>query len=62
MTLVQKDAVAESIVCGDDPGAHIEQVRAFVDAGVDEVYVQQIGADVDGFFRTWAEKVLPEFR
>ena len=62
MGLVPKDDVAESIVCGDDPGQHIDQVRAFVDAGVDEIYVQQVGADIDGFFRDWAENVLPEFQ
>jgi hypothetical protein len=62
MTLVPRDAITEAIVCGDDPKAHVEQVRAYLDAGVDEVYVQQVGADHEGFFRGWAEQVLPELR
>jgi len=62
MTLVPRDAITEAIVCGDDPKAHVEQVRAYIDAGVDEVYVQQVGADHEGFFRGWAEHVLPELR
>jgi G6PDH family F420-dependent oxidoreductase len=62
MGLVSKDAVAESIICGDDPRQHVDQVREFVEAGVDEIYVQQVGADIDGFFRGWAEHVLPEFQ
>jgi G6PDH family F420-dependent oxidoreductase len=62
MGLVSPEQVAETIVCGDEVKQHIDEVQAFVDAGVDEVYVQQVGSDVDGFFRGWAEHVLPEFR
>jgi hypothetical protein len=32
-----------------------------VDAGVDEIYVQQIGPDLAGFFTAWEKDVLPEF-
>lgn len=34
----------------------------YVDAGVDEYYVQQIGPDMDGFFDAWERDVLPEFQ
>jgi G6PDH family F420-dependent oxidoreductase len=61
MTLVSSDDVAETIVCGSDPDAHAARVQAYVDAGVDEVYVQQIGPDEDGFFGGWAKEVLPRF-
>ncbi|WP_328649424.1 TIGR03557 family F420-dependent LLM class oxidoreductase [Amycolatopsis sp. NBC_00348] len=60
-SFVPRADVAEAIVCGDDPKAHAERVRQYVDAGVDEIYVQQVGADHDGFFRGWQEYVLPEF-
>ena len=60
MSLVPRERITEAIVCGDDPKAHLERVREYLDAGVDEVYVQQVGADVDGFFRGWGEHVLPE--
>jgi hypothetical protein len=43
MTLVPREAVAESVACGPDPDAHAAQMRAYFDADVDEVYVQQIG-------------------
>jgi G6PDH family F420-dependent oxidoreductase len=62
MTLVPRDAVAESVACGPDPDAHAAQVRAYFDADVDEVYVQQIGPDMDGFFSTWERDVLPQLR
>jgi G6PDH family F420-dependent oxidoreductase len=60
MSLVSPDVVAETIVCGDDPKAHLDRVREYLDAGVDEVYVQQVGPDMDGFFRAWSEQILPE--
>ena len=36
-------------------------LRQYVDAGVDELFVQQIGPDQDAFFDTWAPQVLPHF-
>ncbi len=33
-----------------------------MDAGYDEVFVQQIGPDQEGFFRFYAEEVLPGLR
>ncbi|MCE0763868.1 LLM class flavin-dependent oxidoreductase [Pseudonocardia kujensis] len=62
MTLVPREQVAEAIVCGDDPEDHLERVRQYLDAGVDEVYVQQVGTDHEGFFRGWADEVLPQLR
>ena len=56
------DMIAESVVCGPDADRHAENVRQFVQAGYDEVYVQQVGSDHEGFFRGWREHVLPEFR
>jgi rhodanese-related sulfurtransferase len=38
------------------------QVRKYVDAGIDEVYVQQIGLDMDGFFAAWERDVMPAVR
>jgi G6PDH family F420-dependent oxidoreductase len=57
--LVGVDTMRSSLPCGPDPGAHIAAVREFVDAGYDEVYVQQIGPEQDAFFQAWAEHVLP---
>jgi G6PDH family F420-dependent oxidoreductase len=62
MTLVSRDAVTESISCGPDVDKQAAQVRAYFDADVDEVYVQQIGPDLEGFFATWERDVLPQLR
>ena len=62
MTLVPRETVAESVACGSDPDKHAAQVRSYLDADVDEVYVQQIGPDMDGFFAGWERDVLPQLR
>jgi coenzyme F420-dependent glucose-6-phosphate dehydrogenase len=58
--LVREEDVAESVVCGPNPERHLEQIRAFEQAGFDHVFVHQIGPDQDGFLRFYAEQVLPE--
>lgn len=59
--LVTEDVVDRYAVCGNDPGEHVDRIRAFIDAGYDEVYVSQIGPTSEEFFRFYAERVLPEF-
>lgn len=47
------------------PGAihrHLDVVRKHIDAGFDEIYVQQIGPDQEAFFEGWANEVLPQLR
>ena len=46
---------------GPDLDKHAESLQQYADAGVDELFVQQIGPDQDSFFTTWADKVLPRF-
>jgi len=62
MSLVPKDMIAEAMTCGPDVDKHVAQLQEFVDAGADEVYVQQIGPDFDGFFTTYEKDVLPALR
>jgi G6PDH family F420-dependent oxidoreductase len=60
--LVTEDMVAEGVPCGPDPGAHVSAVAEFVEAGYDEVYINQIGPEQEGFFDFYAEQVLPRLR
>ena len=57
--LVTEDMVASSLPCGPDPQRHLQAVRAYSNAGFDEVYVNQIGSDQDGFFAFYRDRVLP---
>jgi G6PDH family F420-dependent oxidoreductase len=60
--LVTKEMLAEETPCGPDLDKHIEFVQQFVDADVDELFIQQIGPEQDRFFAAYAEHVLPRFR
>jgi hypothetical protein len=39
----------------------VQSLQQYADAGVDELFVQQIGPAQDAFFTTWARDVLPRF-
>jgi G6PDH family F420-dependent oxidoreductase len=57
---VDEEAVTSKVVCGPDPEPHLEMLRKYADAGYDEVFVHQIGADQDGFLRFYGQEVLPK--
>jgi G6PDH family F420-dependent oxidoreductase len=57
-SLVTEDMVAAP--CGPDPAVHAGAIREYLDAGFDEVYVQQVGGSAEGFFEFYAGQVLPE--
>jgi G6PDH family F420-dependent oxidoreductase len=59
--LVDTDTVAAQITCGPDIEKHVQTLRAYEEAGFDELYVQQIGADPSAFFAAYRESVLPLF-
>lgn len=61
--LVSKEQVreADSIVTDPDPQTHVENLREFVDAGYDHIYVHQVGPDQESFFQFYDDEVLPAF-
>jgi G6PDH family F420-dependent oxidoreductase len=61
-TLVTPESIAESVACGDDVEKQVTQLRQYIEAGVDEVYVSQMGSDMEGFFGAWEKDVLPALR
>jgi G6PDH family F420-dependent oxidoreductase len=58
---ITEEMVAEEVPCGPDLDRHVKAIRAYEDAGFDELYVQQIGADHERFFEIYAREVLPQF-
>ena len=58
--LVSEDMV--SAPCGPDPATHADAVRAYTQAGFDEVYIGQVGGEAEGFFEFYAAQVLPRLR
>jgi G6PDH family F420-dependent oxidoreductase len=60
--LVTEQTIAESPVpCGPDIDQHVAALQRYADAGVDELYVQQVGPLQAEFFTTWAREILPRF-
>jgi len=57
--LVTVEKLAEKIPCGPDPDRHAEAIRAYVDAGFDEIHLGQIGNDHEGFFKFLTDELLP---
>jgi coenzyme F420-dependent glucose-6-phosphate dehydrogenase len=60
-SLVRKEDIAQSAICGPDPEKYLEMIQQGIDAGFDHIYLHQVGPDQEGFF-TFAEKeILPNF-
>lgn len=55
--LVDEDMVAEKVPCGPDPDRHAEAIRRYLEAGFDEVYVNQIGPDQHAFFEFYNKEL-----
>jgi hypothetical protein len=62
MSLVDREASRGHFATGPDPDRHIEALHPYLDAGADELYIQQIGPDLDGFFAAYEKEVLPSLR
>ena len=60
--LVTEEMLAEDTPCGPDVGKHVQAIKAYEDAGFDELYVNQIGPEQDAFFEAYREHVLPRLR
>jgi coenzyme F420-dependent glucose-6-phosphate dehydrogenase len=58
---VREDDVAKSIICGPDPQRHRQAIQQFLDCGIDNVYVHQVGPEQDGFFQFYRDEVLRGF-
>jgi G6PDH family F420-dependent oxidoreductase len=60
-SLVTEEMIAEAVPCGPDLDRHVATIEEFAEAGVDELYIQQIGGRTDEFFEAYAREVLPRF-
>jgi alkanesulfonate monooxygenase SsuD/methylene tetrahydromethanopterin reductase-like flavin-dependent oxidoreductase (luciferase family) len=57
--LVTPEKLAEKVPCGPDPDRHVEGIRQYLDAGFDEVHLNQIGDDQAGFLEFFAKELAP---
>ena len=56
-SLVTPEKLAESMPHGPDVAAYVASIRDYLDAGIDHVYLHQVGPDQDGFFRFWQDEL-----
>jgi G6PDH family F420-dependent oxidoreductase len=66
-TLVTKEMIAGSIAYGTDVQRHVDSFKPYADAGVDEVYISQMGGaedatNAEGFFDFYSNDLLPRLR
>ncbi|QZY29995.1 TIGR03557 family F420-dependent LLM class oxidoreductase [Nocardioides coralli] len=60
--LVTRESTAESVVAGPEVEAHVEQLRSYLAAGYDEVYVANMGPNHAAMIEAYGRDVLPEIR
>jgi len=61
-SLVTPDSMAAHMPMGPDPEPYVEAIREYVDAGVGQVYLHQVGPDQEGFFRFFREELAPTLK
>jgi G6PDH family F420-dependent oxidoreductase len=56
---VTEEMVADVVPCGPDPERHVEAITKYLEVGFDEIYVNQIGPEQEGFFSFYAREIAP---
>jgi G6PDH family F420-dependent oxidoreductase len=59
--LVTEDMTRESVVAGNDVGAHLQQLEKYRDAGYDEIHVANMGPHHQEMIEFYGREVLPAF-
>lgn len=60
--MVQKEDLKQSIVLGPDPQKFLEKIQKYLDQGIEQVYLHQVGQDQAGFFKFCQREILPKFQ
>ena len=56
-SIVTEDMVAEAVPCGPDPERHARAISKYLDAGFDELYINQIGSNQAGFTEFFEKEI-----
>ena len=59
-SVVTEEMVADAVPCGPDPTRHFDTLQEYVDAGFDELFINQIGDDAHGFFDFFNAELRPK--
>jgi coenzyme F420-dependent glucose-6-phosphate dehydrogenase len=58
-SLVTKEQLAESLPIGPDPEPILKSISEARAAGMEYIYLHQIGDPLDGFFEFWTDEIAP---
>ncbi len=58
--LVTLESTRDSVVAGNDPDQHLEQITSYADAGYDELYVANMGPHFEDMIAFYGKQVLPQ--
>lgn len=58
-SLVTKDLLAESMPIGPDPEPILKSINEARDAGIEYIYLHQVGDPLDGFLEFWTDEIEP---
>ena len=56
-SIVTEDMVAQAVPCGPDPERHARAISKYLDAGFDELYINQIGSNQAGFIEFFEKEI-----
>lgn len=56
---VEASEIESSMPCGPDAGPILDSIEQARDAGIDHIYLNQIGNPLDGFIDFWSEELKP---
>jgi G6PDH family F420-dependent oxidoreductase len=59
VSLVQREQVTSVLPCGPDPQRHLDAMRQFQEAGVDELYVAPVGPHYRRMIDLYAKDIIP---
>ena len=57
--LVTPESMTKSMPVGPDVARYVDSARKYVDAGVENLYIHQVGPDQAGFFRFFRDELQP---
>ena len=57
--LVTMESTRESVVAGNDPQQHLDQIQQYADAGYDELYVANMGPHHQEMIEFYGKEILP---
>ena len=59
--LVTPEKVAESVIIGPDASKYIAKIDEYAQAGIEHVYIHQVGPNQEGFIRFAEREILPRY-